>query len=94
MNHLMNGENSRKRIEKFAVAKRTGECIMLGNTDPVSTLMQMIVDDGLKSRSNRRRLFDGKYKHVGFERGPHRKYGTITVICFATELFEKEEILE
>ena len=47
--------------------------------------MQMLIDDGLKSRANREGLLDEQYKFFGCFTGPNKKYKYMTCIIFASD---------
>jgi uncharacterized protein YkwD len=54
-----------KGVSKESFAKKSAELLAHGYKDAASTLLQLLVDDGISSRGNRKALFDSKYKHVG-----------------------------
>jgi hypothetical protein len=50
--------------------------------------MQMLVDDGIKSRGNRKAVFNPKYKYVGAYTGANSKQKSNTCVIFASDVQE------
>ena len=61
---------------------------MRGYKDPSAILMQMLVDDGIKSRGNRKAVFNHKYKYVGVHTGANSKQKSNTCVIFASDVQE------
>jgi hypothetical protein len=56
---------------------------MPGYKDASAILLQILVDDGLKSRGNRKCLLNSKYNFIGIHTGLNDKYQCLTCIIFA-----------
>lgn len=57
-------------------------------SDPSNTadmVLQMAVDDGIKSRYRRNAMFSPRYSHVGVASAKHEIYGLVTVFVYASE---------
>jgi hypothetical protein len=53
-------------------------------------ILQLITDDGVKTRGHRKNCFNENYKLVGISEGPHKQYGTLCVFDFAEEFTPKD----
>ena len=60
-----------------------GEDLSFGPTDPREIVVQLIIDDGVRSRGHRTNIFSPGFRVVGIACGAHRDYGTMCVIDFA-----------
>ncbi|KNC47736.1 uncharacterized protein AMSG_03963 [Thecamonas trahens ATCC 50062] len=47
-------------------------------------VVQMAVDDGLRTRHRRKALFNSRMTHVGIAVGPHVVYGSVTVMVYSS----------
>ena len=56
------------------------------NTDDIIT--NMLIDDGVISRINRKNLLNDKYHYFGVSKGFHKIYKQSTLICFASKCEE------
>ena len=61
-----------------------GESTDFGSLSPEMVVVNLLVDDGDKSRSNRKMLFKETYRKIGCGCVPHNKFKSVTVIMFAT----------
>ena len=61
-----------------------GESTDFGSLTPEMVVVNLLVDDGNKSRSNRKMLFKESYKKMGCGCVPHNHYKSVTVIMYAT----------
>ncbi len=59
------------------------ENIAYGRTDPVQTVLQLIVDDGVASRGHRKNIFNPDFRVFGVAIGPHAQVSPVTVHVFA-----------
>ncbi|HEX8853921.1 MAG TPA: hypothetical protein VF754_10570 [Pyrinomonadaceae bacterium] len=50
----------------------------------------MLVDDGVKNRGHRMRIFNSDYTVAGISCGEHSKLGSMCVITFAAGFAEKQ----
>ena len=53
-------------------------------------MADLLVDDGNKSRSNRKMLFQEAYNKIGVGCAPHNKFKSITVLMYATNYISNE----
>ena len=56
-----------------------------GGEAPEHVVIDLIVSDGDKSRSQRNQLFDNKFKVVGLVAGDHHDFNKCTIIALATK---------
>ena len=61
-----------------------GESTDFGSLSPEMVVVNLLVDDGNQSRSNRRMLFKETYRKIGCGSAPHSTYKSVTVIMYAT----------
>ncbi len=61
-----------------------GESTDFGSLSPEMVVVNLLVDDGNQSRSNRRMLFKETYRKVGCGCVPHNKFKSVTVIMYAS----------
>jgi len=78
------GSSPSQRIKnRCGVKKKTGESLAYGmyaGDTPAAVIMQLVVDDGVKDRMHRIRLFDPGFKFTGVACGDHPKFGFMCVI--------------
>ena len=61
-----------------------GESTDFGSQTPEMVVINLLVDDGNKKRSNRKMLFEESYYKIGVGCAPHNKFKSVTVIMYAT----------
>ena len=61
-----------------------GESTDFGSLSPEMVVVNLLVDDGNKSRSNRKMLFKETYRKIGCGCVPHNTYKSVTVIMYAS----------
>ena len=61
---------------------QVSENVSFGWADPKEIVLQLIIDDGVKSRGHRKNIFDEKFTKVGLSVGPHKVYMHCSVIIF------------
>lgn len=78
------GEYSLKnRMEKcFGYSGILGQNICYGSETAIDILVQMLVDDGLKTRNHRKNCFSLNFGMFGVSCGMHKDYDTVCVIDF------------
>jgi len=84
------GSDPFDRMERYGSWERTaGENIAYGRDDARGIVIQLIVDDGVRSRGHRANIFNPDFKVVGVAVGPHKVYGFVCVQDFAGGFEEK-----
>mgnify|MGYP001561571939 CR=1 FL=1 len=87
----------------LARLKRYGECngrsqqlIALGQRSAMDIVMQLIIDDGVASRIDRKTIFDPAVRVCGVSVGPNSIYGHVAVLMLAYEYqdFDIEQQME
>jgi hypothetical protein len=78
------GSDAKARIKKHKGSGLTAEALSYGARDAAGVVRQMIVDDGIPSRPNRKILLEAKYRKAGVACGPHPVNRSICVIDLAT----------
>jgi uncharacterized protein YkwD len=78
------GSDAKVRIKKHKGSGLTAEALSYGARDAAGVVRQMIVDDGIASRPNRRILLEPKYRKAGVACGPHPVNRSVCVIDLAT----------
>ena len=81
----MNNINRERILEKYGHYEgQFGESTDFGSMTPEMVVVNLLVDDDNKSRSNRKMLFKETYRKIGCGSAPHNTYKSVTVIMFAT----------
>ena len=60
----------------------SGECCQYGYSNPLSIVMDLLIDQGVASLGHRYICLDKDYKTIGVSIQPHKQYGTNTVLDF------------
>ena len=81
----MDAINRDSILEKYGHYEgQFGESTDFGSMSPEMVVVNLLVDDGNKSRGNRKMLFKETYKKIGCGSSPHNTFKSVTVIMFAT----------
>ena len=81
----MDGINRDNILEKYGHYEgQFGESTDFGSMSPEMVVINLLVDDGNKSRANRKMLFKETYRKIGCGCSPHNTYKSVTVLMFAT----------
>lgn len=78
------GSDAKARIKKHKGSGLTAEVLSYGGTDAARVVRQLIIDDGVPSRPNRKILFEDKYRKAGVACGSHPVNRSVCVIDLAT----------
>jgi uncharacterized protein YkwD len=85
-----NGSTFDQRIlRRAAQPGMIGEVIMYGDETPRMAVIQLVIDDGVPDRGHRKALFNPEFRVAGAAIGPHKGYGTMTVVELADEIPSK-----
>jgi hypothetical protein len=71
------GHNRKECRENFS-----GECCSYGMSKAIDIVMQLLIDDGVKSLGHRRICLSNGYNRVGISLQPHKTYRVNTVLDF------------
>ena len=85
----MNSINREEIMEQYG--KYEGAFAMssdFGSLTPEFVVMNLIVDDGNKSRNNRKMMFDGRYYKIGLGTCKHSTFRQYTVILYVTNFIK------
>jgi uncharacterized protein YkwD len=89
------GSVMRDRILKFGLHQSLiGEIINYGDEKPRWTVMQLLIDDGVAGRGHRKNIFNPDFHVAGAAIGPHKEYGTMTVVDLADGYTSNPELQE
>lgn len=79
------GSNMGKRIDRYGSwSGKVGECIAVQSTTALDFVLQWLIDDGVKSRGDRKTLFSKDFTKFGVGYTPaHKTYKTCAVVVFA-----------
>lgn len=81
----MDNINRESILEKYGHYEgQFGESTDFGSMSPEMVVINLLVDDDNKSRSNRKMLFKETYRKIGCGCAPHNTYKSVTVIMFAS----------
>jgi uncharacterized protein YkwD len=76
-------------MERYGnIVGKAGENIAFGMDDGLEVLLQLIIDDGVKSRGHRLAIYEPAYKLAGVACGPHTTWKTMCVMDLADEFIE------
>ena len=77
------GKNISDRIEKYCEWDgAAAESIDFGFKNPENIIINLLVDDGVKERYQRKNLFHPDLHYIGIGIGPHKDYGICSVIGY------------
>ena len=81
------------RIEKYGEWQISiAENIGFDDSQPRDIVLNMIIDDGNKSRGHRKNIFSEDFKSIGVACGSHKNYKHVSVINFAVSYTDKPEL--
>jgi hypothetical protein len=86
------GKNCSDRIEKYCEWDTAcAESIDFGSRLAEDVIINLIVDDGVAERFQRKNLFNPEFKFTGVGMGPHREFGIVTVLNYVAGVREPGE---
>jgi len=89
------GSLIRDRILKYGLHDSLfGEIINYGDEKPRWTVMQLLIDDGVPGRGHRKNIFNPGFHVAGAAIGPHKEYGSMTVVDLADGYTANPELQE
>ena len=81
------GSNFTDRLEKYCEWDGiVVECLDFGFKIGDNVVMNLIIDDGVKEKYQRKNLFNNEFKYIGVGAGIHKIYGIGIVIGFAKNI--------
>ena len=84
------GQFTSDRIEKYCEWDFcANEVIEVSSKNAKDILISLLVDDGIRSRADRKALFQTIYNYVGIACGPHIEYDIVTVLVFTGGIRQK-----
>jgi len=79
------GSRMSHRVKRYGRwSGKLGENVSYGRSDARDVVVQLIVDDGIRSRGHRRNMFDPEFRVLGVGCGQHAGYRTMCVMTFAS----------
>ena len=87
----MDAVDRKSIIKKFGHTDgKMAESSDFGSVTPLLACINLLVDDGNESRSNRQLMFREDFKIMGVACVPHEELGCITLVSYATDFAEGE----
>ena len=84
------GSDLAKRLAKFGfVGNIYAESLIQYVQNPREMVLTMLIDDGLKSRGNRKNILSSKFKQIGIAVGKDRKGDSLCIAIFTDSFQEK-----
>ena len=68
----------------------SGENLAYGDFEPIHIVLQMMIDDGLKSRPNRTNLMNPSFRRFSAANGTHVTFKKM-IVCNYAEFYAKQE---
>ena len=85
------GSTPYQRMDRYGTWNRwAAENISYGSSEAVDVIMQLFVDDGVRSRGHRTNLLSSHGTVTGVNSGPHDRYKHMSCITYAG-LYENNE---
>ena len=87
-NHIgSDGSNITDRIEKYCEWDGiVAENLDFGFKEGSNVVMNMIMDDGVKERCQRKNIFNQEFNYIGVGVGPHKMFGIGVVVGYAKNI--------
>lgn len=83
------------RLKKeYGTIKSIAESSSFGFNDSKEIIFQLIIDDGVSSRANRKNLYSSSFNEVGIAVGTHKDYGFCCVVDYHGDGKKEEKQME
>lgn len=79
------GSTPQSRLERYGTVGRFAQLTSLAQCDPTDIVMQLVVNDGVSSRIDRKTIFDPDVRLCGVAIGSHSIHDTVAVVMLAQE---------
>jgi HSP20 family molecular chaperone IbpA len=94
-NLLPDGTTVGERLARYGRwSGKASEAIAFGKNPPLDAVLQWLVDDGNRNRTQRATLMEPRYSVVGIGHGPHAKYHRMVAVVFAQDYAEGADASE
>lgn len=81
-----------ERMDKYGKwYGKVGEILGVIPTNGLDFVLQWMIDDGVKTRGDRKTILNPEFGKFGVACAKHKVYKTIAVVTFAKEYIEKDE---
>ena len=89
------GSDLAKRLGKFGfVGNMYAESLIQYVQNPREMVLTMLIDDGLKSRGNRKNILSSKFKQIGLAFGKDKKGDSLCIAIFTDSFQEKNSNID
>ena len=80
-----------ERIDRYGKwIDKIGECVAVQPTCGKDFVLQWVIDDGVKSRGDRKTVLNAEFTKIGVFSCKHKIYGTTAVCVFAKDFIPKD----
>lgn len=81
--HGTDGSSPWARIKRYTrINGGAAENCQYGKSNPRKVIMQLAIDDGVRSRGHRNNIMNSRYRVTGINTGYHRRFKQQTVITY------------
>jgi uncharacterized protein YkwD len=82
---------AKHRIRKYGnLISCYGENLAVGCITPMEVMLQLLIDDGSKSRGHRNNVLNPDFNYLGCFTGDHKNFGKVTVVDYAAGFVSKD----
>jgi hypothetical protein len=87
------GTGLKSRIMKYSINPTYfGENCSFGINDPLTNILQLVVDDDNPTKSHRLNILNEVYDQIGISIQPHASYKFVTIQVFGTGIIDKKNL--
>ena len=72
----------------------SSECVAYGHLNPMQVILQLCIDDGIKSRGHQKTIFNKNMRKFACFKGQHKVHGKMIVCCYAESYSASEANLK